>query len=390
MRKLLLGLSVLIASLAGAWTYSTVVDAQTANSIYVTSASGSYKVGDSFTVSVRVNTSDPINAVGARLSYSDSLQFVSIDGGGSAFGIDASSTGGSGSVAIDRGTTVAVSGDQLVTKLTFKAVAAGNGSLQMLNGSQALSASTNQDVLSTRNGGTYTVAAPVSGVTTPAPTTPTPMTSIPAPTAPAPKTNNSKTTIAPRGNSTPTPLPGDSTIELSAPATVETTADEGREINKVEYLLNGKLVSTDATPPYSHAIDTTNLANGKYSLTTKTYYEDGKIETSMASLVVNNPFGAKQLWLQLKRYVWLVVLLLAITGGLVYLRAFRGRGNSSHDHGKGGSEALKNLNTGHGAVFVGGSSAPDPSMVPPVATPTPPAPITSVAPPSDKQPPATS
>ena len=381
MRKLVLGLSVLIAGLAGFWTYSAV-SAQAANSMYVTAASGSYKVGDSFTVSVRVNTSDPINAAGARLSYSDSLQFMSIDGGGSAFGIDASSTGGSGSVSIDRGTTVAVSGDQLLAKITFKAMAAGSGSVQVLGGSQALSASTNQDVLSARNGGTYTVAA---GGSVPTVTQP-PVTSNPMPIASAPKANNSKTTIAPRGNSTPTPLPGDSTIELSAPATVETTADEGREISKVEYLLNGKLVSTDTAPPYSHSIDTMNLANGKYSLTTKTYYKDGKVETSMASLVVNNPFGAKQLWLQLKRYAWLVALLLAIAGGLIYLKFFRGHNGSPRSFGKKSDDekALKNLNTGHGAVFVGGTSTPDQTMVTPAVPSA--APAASV-PPSDKQPP---
>src|SRR4029078_5857401 len=61
------------------------LSAQGTNSMYLTPASGSYAVGTNYVVSVRTNTSDTVNAVTADLTYSSNLQFVSIDGSGSAF-----------------------------------------------------------------------------------------------------------------------------------------------------------------------------------------------------------------------------------------------------------------------------------------------------------------
>lgn len=307
--------------------------AQGTNSMYVTPASGTYAVGANYTLSVRINTTDQVNAVTADLTYSSNLQFVSIDGSGSAFAIDASSSGGSGTVSINRATITPVSGDQLVAKVTFKALSAGNGTVTVANSSQALSSSTNTNVIAARNGGAYTL----QGASTPTPTPTTPSPSPATPTAPSPSpsptpstpqaktTNLPKTTIAAQGNSSTTPLPGDSKVELSAPATVETTTDGTKEVAKVEYLLNGKVVSTDTTPPYAHNIDTTRLRNGTYALTTKTHYRDGKIDSSKASLLVNNPFGLTQLWLQLKHYAWIIIILLVVAGELIYLRFFRGR-----------------------------------------------------------------
>jgi len=304
--------------------------AQAANSLYLSPASGTYTTGANFTVAVRVNTSGDINAVGADMTYGPNLQYVSIDSNGSAFSIDASSTGGNGLVSISRATITPVSGDQLVAKVTFKALSAGTGVVTMAGSSQALSSSTNQNVLAARNGGSYSIMTPTTPV---APTSATPTPLAPAtPSAgttrggtPTATTSLPKTTIATQGNPTTTPLPGDSTVELSEPATVETSAEGGREIAKVEYLLNGKVVSTDTAPPYAHNIDTKSMRNGTYSLTSKTYYVDGKTDTSKVSLVVNNPFGLKQLWLQLKHYAWLIIILLIIAGELVYLKFIRGR-----------------------------------------------------------------
>lgn len=338
--------------------------AQGVNSMYVTPASGTYSVGANYTVSVRVNTTDQVNAVTADLTYSTNLQFVSIDGSGSAFGIDASSSGGGGTVSINRATITPVSGDQLIAKVTFKALAAGTGTVGVAGSSQALSSATNTNVVSTRNGGSYTLQGASSPAPTPAPTpTPTPVTPTPNPSpSPSPSTpsaktttNLPKTTIAAQGNPATTPLPGDSTVELSAPATVETTTDGTKEVVKVEYLLNGKVVSTDTAPPYAHNIDTTKLRNGTYVLTSKTYYRDGKTDSSKASLVVNNPFGMTQLWLQLKHYAWLIIILLIVAGELIYLKFFRGRG-SFPTLKKPGSTASGGGAEGGGPTGVGGSS----------------------------------
>jgi hypothetical protein len=343
---------------------STVTtSAQGTNSIYLTPASGGYAVGANFTVTVRVNTTDQVNAVTADMSYSSNLQYISIDGSGSAFGIDASSSGGGGSVSINRATITPVSGDQLVSRVTFKVLSAGTGTVSMNSSSQALSSTTNQNVVATRNGGSYTLqggSSPSPSPTptpTPAPTpSPTPG-STPTPTpSPSAKTSTNlpKTTIAAQGNPATTPLPGGSTVELAAPATLETTTDGTKEILKVEYILNGKVVSTDTTPPYAHNVNTVNLRNGTYSLTSKTYYKDGKVDSSKVSLVVKNPFGLTQLWLQLKHYAWLIVILLIVAGELFYLKFVRGKGSFKP---KGRGSSSQGNATGHGSVVVGGSGA---------------------------------
>ena len=150
---------------------TSTVNAQAADSIYVAPSSGSYVVGSTFTISLRENSSGPVNAAEADLSYSTaSLQFVSIDGSSSAFGIDAQSTGGSGSVSVSRGNTSPVNGDQLIAKVSFKALATGTANIQMQNSSVVLSSSTNSNVVNTRNGAAYTLSAASSPAPAPSPT----------------------------------------------------------------------------------------------------------------------------------------------------------------------------------------------------------------------------
>src|SRR4051812_21269060 len=80
--------------------------------------------GETFTVSVRMNSGDePVNSVQAVLSFpSDKLKAVSIDSSASSFGIKAEEKIGKGMIKIVRGTIKPVSGDQLVSSITFKAV----------------------------------------------------------------------------------------------------------------------------------------------------------------------------------------------------------------------------------------------------------------------------
>lgn len=341
---------------------SQQISAQSADSIYLTPATGTYTVGNTFTVTIRENSSTAVNAAQADLGYSSNLEFVSIDGAGSAFGIDASSTGGGGSVSISRGNIAAVSGDQLISKVTFKVIGAGAASITMLPSSEVLSSTTNQNVATTRNGGSYTAAGAATPSPTPTPTpaaTPTSPTPTPTPTtkpsassatASAPK-SQAATTIASQGSATATPLPGDSKVELKAPATVDAVPVDGKPVTKVEFLINNKVVSTDTTPPYSQSIDSDNMRNGTYSLTTKTYYKDGTIDSSVASFVVRNPLDVKQVLLQLKHFAWLIIILLIIAGELVYLKFFKNRPHGNLP-GSGGINAA----SGHGNVVIGGSS----------------------------------
>lgn len=296
--------------------------AQAADSMYVAPASGSFGTGSSFSIDIRVNTSGVVNAVQADMTYSSNLQFVAIDASGSPFAIDASSTGSNGLVSIARATTVPVKGDQLLAKVTFRVLSAGTGGLQFNNSSVALSSTTNTNVLTSRTGASYGLA----GAAVPPTPTPTPVTPTPSNNSGSQSGSLPKITIATQGTDSPTALPGDSYVELTAPAVIETTPDASREVEKVEYLINGKLAATDTDAPYNFTLDTSKYRNGTYSLTTKTYYKDGAVDTSTASIAVKNAFSLMQFWLQLRHYAWLVVIVLVVIAELVYLKFFRHRG----------------------------------------------------------------
>lgn len=83
------------------------------------------------------------------------------------------------------------------------------------------------------------------------------------------------------------------------------------------------MVATVSTPPFSYSVKTNNLRNGKYTLTTKTHYQSGKIDTSTSTINVNNPLNFTQLMLQLQHFAWLLILLALIAGGAIWFFFFR-------------------------------------------------------------------
>ena len=114
-----------------------------------------------------------------------------------------------------------------------------------------------------------------------------------------------------------------SDVELTDPAVIQTTSTTSSTVTKVEYLLNGKLVATVTQPPFSYSVKTNNLRNGKYTLTTKTHYSNGKVETSNSSITVKNPLNFNQLMLQLRHYAWVLLLLAVIAGGAIWFLFFK-------------------------------------------------------------------
>ncbi len=334
--------------------------------IYLKPDSGNFVVGSNVTVEVRENSgSQMVNAVQADLAYSAAnLQFVSADAAGSDFGIEASNpntTAGNGTVSIPRGNTSALSGDKLISKVTFKVIETGTGTIEVSTSSVLLSSATNSDIAGQRLGAGYSLTTtptplpPTPPVVPPTPPTPPTNPQTPPPTTPLPASPPStrpgssptsstgptktvtttptttartpvisSTTIAPTGNTNPLPLTGGSQVELSDPAVVQTYGDTSAPIKKVEYLLNGKLVSTVSTPPYSYTVKTSNLRNGKYTLTTKTYYTSGKVDSSNSAITVNNPMNVTQIMLQLKHYAWVLMLLALAAGGVIWFMFFRG------------------------------------------------------------------
>lgn len=141
-------------------------------SVSLVPSATSVNLGANVTVQVRENsTTQGVNAVGVNITYdATKLQYVSVSETGSVFGLVAETTSNTGSLTLVRATSggaAPLTGDQLVTTVTFKALAAGNVTLGLGTGTVLLRASDNTDVLAVKNGTTLTLAD------TGAPTVPT-------------------------------------------------------------------------------------------------------------------------------------------------------------------------------------------------------------------------
>lgn len=310
------------------------IHAATSDYMYMSPASGSYKVGSTITITLRENSyTDTVNAAEADLSYPTSkLQFVSTTiTGVSSFGIAAQNTGGSGSVTIAVGNYSALSGDKVIAVVKFKVLATGSAAVTYKNSSQVLSSTTNTNVISSLQNGSYTLAASTSPTPPPPSPTPPPPSPSPSPIGSTKHTTNTSksstptTTIAPKNNPHPVTVPDNSNVELNQQATVQTTPTGSSDVTKVQYYLNNKLVATVTSAPYNYTVDTTDLRNGNYTLTTKTFYADGTDNVKNASLIVKNPFGWNQFRLQARHYfAFVVVAILLIGAGVWYLIQKRG------------------------------------------------------------------
>ncbi|GFO63689.1 Ig-like domain-containing protein [Geomonas paludis] len=77
---------------------------------------------------------------------------------------------------------------------------------------------------------------------------------------------------------------------VSGTVTVTAAASDNVAITKIEFYRNGVLVGTDAAAPYAYSWDTTQVANGSYTLTVKGYDAAGNVGVSQSSTVnVANP-----------------------------------------------------------------------------------------------------
>ena len=143
--------------------FPSIAYASGTGNMYFTQITPTIAVGQTLTVQVRVNTNgSSVNAVESDFTYPTSqLSFASIDTSASSFDIDATATGGSGSVSIARGSSsgaTGISGDLDVANITFNVLAAGAANLTFQNSSVALDSTTNTDDLSTLTNGSFTPA----------------------------------------------------------------------------------------------------------------------------------------------------------------------------------------------------------------------------------------
>jgi hypothetical protein len=128
--------------------------------IYISPATATYHLNDTVSLSVRENSgATNVNGVSFVGAYNQSLlQFQSWDFTGSGFEVAATSNGGSGAIAADRGTTSGtLSGDQLIGKVNFKVLAPGTTTVSVDNSSVVLATSDNTDQVGTRTGSNLTL-----------------------------------------------------------------------------------------------------------------------------------------------------------------------------------------------------------------------------------------
>ncbi len=133
-----------------------------APTVYFNPPSQSFSVGSTITIDVRENSgSATVNAVQANFSYpANLLTFVSADSSTSAFTTQAQSTGSNGQVSLARGVIGGVTGDQLISKITFTVNVAGVANLSYTTGTALIDSTTNQNIigsLAADGSGVYTL-----------------------------------------------------------------------------------------------------------------------------------------------------------------------------------------------------------------------------------------
>lgn len=127
-------------------------------SVYLTPSAQKVSANTNFSFQIWEDSlTQPVNAVQTNLTYdSRYFDFVDIDSSGSAFEIQALSAGSNGTIAVARGHVGELKGKQLVATITLKAKSSsGKTNITFAPGTMLSSKDTNQDILQSKIGGTY-------------------------------------------------------------------------------------------------------------------------------------------------------------------------------------------------------------------------------------------
>ncbi len=76
--------------------------------------------------------------------------------------------------------------------------------------------------------------------------------------------------------------------QLVGEYTIEVSCDDDIGISKLEFYIDGVLVQTLLSQPYSYMIDTTDLSNGSHTLMVVVYDTSGQVDTLDKQFIVNN------------------------------------------------------------------------------------------------------
>lgn len=155
----LLSKILIVFFLLGIFSFVPARPAHAAANMYLSPGAATISQGSTFSVAVRTNTGgSSVNAAQANLTYpADKLTYLGISSVGTAFEIQAESSGGGGSVKIGRGSVSAKSGDLLIASVTFSAIpSSGSATVSFSGGSSVVSSSTNKNIAGGKSGATFT------------------------------------------------------------------------------------------------------------------------------------------------------------------------------------------------------------------------------------------
>ena|GEM_PF-4450993 len=306
--------------------------AASSGSIYLSPASSSVTVGDNITVAVKENSgSTAVSTVDADLRYpTDKLQYVSATTEGT-FPIAPPDITGTGAVQVTR-TNISggQTGDQLVTNVTFKTLAAGSATISFGSSTAVYDSANGNPLSETPTSGTYTINAaqtgggtgPTNGGSTTTTGGGSSTTGTTTTTTPPASTKSTSVKVTPTGGSASVNVPSGATAEVTTPVDVQPAATQSTGVSKVEYFLDGKLIDTETKTPYSYTVNTKSLKNGTHLLVTKTTYSNGTTKLSSQNLVVKNA-AKHSSW-----GVWIgIIVFLLIVAAIVYI-LLRRRKNS--------------------------------------------------------------
>lgn len=152
---------IAVVVMAGLYAVSRIFAAS--GTLTLVPSATSVNVGDMVTVQVRENSgTDTVNVVQSNISYDATrLQYVGVSETGSGFGLVAQTANNGGVLQLARATqggSPALTGDQLVTTVTFKALAVGTIGLTFSSGSAIVRSTDATDILAVKNGTTLTLA----------------------------------------------------------------------------------------------------------------------------------------------------------------------------------------------------------------------------------------
>jgi hypothetical protein len=305
-------------------------------SFSLSSVSGSYTVGSTFTVTVleTSSSSDNVEGVQANLTYNAAnLQFNSVAESGSPFTICGQSTGGSGSVAVGCASTSTVSGVQTVAQISFTALQSGTGTVSFASGSDIQNSASTSVWNGSLPSANYSLTTPTPPVVTPTPTSTSSSTTSAAKTT----TSAAKSTVA-AGTTTKT---GATTTTATAAPTMPitpttpakpvststvTTADSPPlgtltlvvTNSQGKPIANAKVIIGTLAPHYTNASGTVTFSSVKTGSNTVTVSYPGKATSKKAVLVTAGNIKLLSVKLapasHMGEIITIVIILLVIAG----------------------------------------------------------------------------